>query len=588
MIDHFFLPHLRRSVLIFRINLSVKYNYNQGVKGNLENKPEDIKEAEPTEESIEKPVLFEDLGLSEDCLKAVTAMGFEEPTPIQAKAIPVLLSGKDMIGQAQTGTGKTAAFGLPIIEAIAVKDCFVQAIVLAPTRELAVQAAEEMNKLAKFKGLHAIAIYGGTSIDRQITALQKGVHIVVGTPGRVLDHLRRGTLKLNKVKVAVLDEADEMLDMGFIDDINSIIKTTPKKRQTLLFSATMPDAIVSISRRYMVEPENVIIKGETLTAPKIDQIFYEIKHNEKVEALSRLIDITDSGRFLVFCHTKRECDYVADTLKFRGYPVEAMHGDYNQSQREKVLKKFKDSSIDILVATDVAARGLDISDISHVVNYSIPQDPESYVHRIGRTGRAGKEGIAVTFVTPRETMQLRLIKNVSKAKITRQKLPTKVELLEGKLGPIKDKVRVASESQGFDRYVTLAEKLSTDFGMDKTLAYFIKREIEANDAQKGSVGVVESGVEAGAEFARLFINIGRDKNLSHGDIVEAISTKTSLSEGDIKDVSIFDNFTYVNVPKESAEKVIEMMHESMISESQVAVKHAKPKKDGKNKNTYSK
>jgi ATP-dependent RNA helicase DeaD len=492
-----------------------------------------------------------------------------------------------MIGQAQTGTGKTAAFGLPIIEAIELGDCFVQAIVLAPTRELAVQAAEEINKLAKFKGLHAIAIYGGTSIDRQITVLQKGVHIVVGTPGRVLDHLRRGTLKLNRVKIVVLDEADEMLDMGFIEDISSILRTTPKKRQTLLFSATMPDAILSIARRYMIEPEKVVIEAETLTAPKIDQIFYEIKHNEKVEALSRLIDITDSGRFLVFCHTKRECDYVADTLKFRGYPVEAMHGDYNQAQREKVLKKFKDSNIDILIATDVAARGLDISDISHVVNYSIPQDPESYVHRVGRTGRAGKEGIAVTFVTPRETMQLRLIKNVSKATITRKKLPTKVELLAGKLGPIKDKIRLASETQGFDRYMALAEKLSTDFGLTKTLAFFIKEEIESNKTRKASVDEGKSAGKSGVEMARLFINIGKDQNLSHGDIVNAISTKTSLSEGDIEDVSIFDNFTYVNVPKDSAEKVIEMMHESMISESRVAVKHAKPKQEGIQKSSSS-
>ena len=554
----------------------------------MENKTEEIEGAEELiDKPAEKPTLFEDLGLSKECLQAVTAMGFEEPTPIQCKAIPVLLSGKDMIGQAQTGTGKTAAFGLPIIEAIKVEDLFVQAIVLAPTRELAVQAAEEINKLAKFKGLHAIAVYGGTSIDRQITSLQKGVHIVVGTPGRVLDHLRRGTLKLNKVKIVVLDEADEMLDMGFIEDITSIVRTTPKKRQTLLFSATMPDAIVSISRRYMIEPEKVAIKAETLTASKVDQIFYEIKHNEKVEALSRLIDITDSGRFLVFCHTKRECDYVADTLKFRGYPVEAMHGDYNQSQREKVLKKFKDSDIDILIATDVAARGLDISDISHVVNYSIPQDPESYVHRIGRTGRAGKEGIAVTFVTPRETMQLRLIKNVSKAKITRKKLPTKVELLEGKLGPIKDKIRKSSETQGFDRYITLAEKLSTDFGLAKTLAFFIKEEIESNDVSKVSEAVGVGALKSDVEMARLFINIGKDQNLSHGDIVDAISTKTSLCERDIKDVSIFDNFTYVNVPKDAAEKVIEMMHESMISESQVAVEHARPRKKGAKKSSSS-
>ncbi len=550
---------------------------------------EDISKENREDVRPDKPVLFEDLGLSEDCLKAVTSMGFEEPTPIQQKAIPVLLSGKDMIGQAQTGTGKTAAFGLPIIEAIELKDLFVQAIVLAPTRELAVQAAEEINKLAKFKELHAIAVYGGTSIDRQISSLKKGVHIVVGTPGRVLDHLRRGTLKLDRVKIVVLDEADEMLDMGFIDDINSIIRTTPKKRQTLLFSATMPDAIVSISRRYMIEPEKVVIEAETLTAPKIDQIFYEVKHNEKVEALSRLIDITDSGRFLVFCHTKRECDYVADTLRFRGYPVEAMHGDYNQAQREKVLKKFKDSDIDILIATDVAARGLDISDISHVVNYSIPQDPESYVHRIGRTGRAGKEGIAVTLVTPRETMQLRLIKNVSRATITRMKLPTKVELLEGKLGPVKDKIRSASETQGFDRFVALAEKLSKDVGPSEALAFFLKQEIESNEAKKGSVDRGEGAGKPAEEFARLFINIGKAQNLSHGDIVTAISTKTSLAEQDIKDISIFDNFTYVNVPKESAEKVIEMMHESMISERQVAVERARPGKgEGVRKKPFQK
>ncbi len=356
----------------------------------MENIEEENSKENIDEKPEEKPASFKDFDLSEESLQAVASMGFEEPTPIQQRAIPILLTGKDLIGRAQTGTGKTAAFGIPIIEAIKLEDRFVQAIILAPTRELAVQAAEEINKLASVKGLHAIAVYGGTSIDRQITALQKGVHIVVGTPGRVLDHLRRRTLKLDRVKIVVLDEADEMLDMGFIEDITNILRTTPKERQTLLFSATMPDEIVRISKRYMREPEKVEIESETLTASKIDQIFYEVKHNEKVEALARLIDITDSGRFMVFCHTKRECDFVADTLKYRGYTVEAMHGDYNQAQREKVLKKFKDSDIDILVATDVAARGLDISDISHVVNFSIPQDPERYVHRIGRTGRAGR------------------------------------------------------------------------------------------------------------------------------------------------------------------------------------------------------
>ncbi|MEE9542794.1 MAG: helicase C-terminal domain-containing protein [Thermodesulfobacteriota bacterium] len=331
----------------------------------------------------------------------------------------------------------------------------------------------------------------------------------------------------------------------------------------------------------MINPEKVVIESETLTASKIDQIFYEVKHNEKVEALARLIDITDSGRFLVFCHTKRECDFVADTLKYRGYPVEAMHGDYNQAQREKVLKKFKDSDIDILIATDVAARGLDITDISHVVNFSIPQDPERYVHRIGRTGRAGKEGIAVTLVTPRETMQLRLIKDLSRAKITRAKLPTRAELLEGKLPPIKEKIRAASEVMGFDKFVALADKLIDDVGANVALAALLKAEIERpvdKPEVSGSAGVEEAGKTEG-EFARLFINMGSDQNLSQGDVVSAISTKTSLAEGDIKDVSIFDSFTYVNVPKDSAEKVLEMMHESMISGRQVAVKHAKPKGD---------
>ncbi|MDP2690552.1 MAG: DEAD/DEAH box helicase, partial [Deltaproteobacteria bacterium] len=317
-------------------------------------------------------------------------MGFEEPTPIQEKTIPVLLAGRDVIGQAQTGTGKTAAFGIPIVEKMDRHNFAVQALILAPTRELAIQAAEEMNKLGAFKRLHALPVYGGTSIERQIKALKKGAQIVVGTPGRVLDHIQRKTLSLKDVKIAVLDEADEMLDMGFLDDINRILAETPKERQTLLFSATMPEAILKISKRYMNSPEKIKIASDSLTAPKINQIFYEVRNQEKIEALTRLIDSDDSGRFLIFCHTKKEADDVSSDLRLRGYDAASMHGDFTQQQREAVLKSFKGGRIDVLVATDVAARGLDISDISHVINYSIPQDPESYVHRIGRTGRAGK------------------------------------------------------------------------------------------------------------------------------------------------------------------------------------------------------
>ncbi|MEK6681875.1 MAG: DEAD/DEAH box helicase, partial [Nitrospirota bacterium] len=376
------------------------------------------------------PHKFTDLGLSKEALQAVVQMGFEEPTPIQAKTIPSLLKGRDVIGHAQTGTGKTAAYGIPIVERIDVGNLMVQAIILTPTRELAIQVAEEINKIGRFRRIQAVPIYGGQSIERQIRALRKGVQIVVGTPGRVIDHIERKTLRLNHIRMVVLDEADEMLDMGFIDDITTILKETPKERQTLLFSATMPDAILKIASRYMQNPERVSIATDTLTAPKINQIFYEVRESEKTDALCRLIDAEDSDLFLVFCHTKKDVDEVSSDLKMRGYDAEAIHGDFSQVQREAVMKKFRKGAIDVLVATDVAARGLDISNITHVINYSIPQNPDSYVHRIGRTGRAGKEGIAITFVTPREDRQLRLIQTASRTKIKRGKLPTIEEIRE--------------------------------------------------------------------------------------------------------------------------------------------------------------
>ncbi len=433
----------------------------------------------------EKTVTFDEFGLSPDVLKSIADMGFEEATPIQEMTIKMLLEGKDVIGQAQTGTGKTAAFGIPIVEMVDTESKKVQSIILAPTRELAVQAAEEMNKLGEHSGVHAFPIYGGTSIERQITALERGVHVVVGTPGRILDHLGRGTLSLKNVKMLVLDEADEMLDMGFIDDIRKIIKTIPQSRQTLLFSATMPRAIVDISKSYMHEPVKIQVKSETLTAPKIKQLYYEVKHTERVEALTRLIDVEDGGRFLIFCHTKREVDFVAMVLHNRGYSSEAMHGDYSQSQRESVLSKFKTGEIDILVATDVAARGLDISDISHVVNYAIPQDPETYVHRIGRTGRAGKEGIAITLVTPRETLLLRDIKKLARAEITRGKIPTKAELLEGRLSGVRAKIQSAIGGNDFEAYFKMAEiLLEDDIEPIEAFAAMIKLQMEAEDKEK--------------------------------------------------------------------------------------------------------
>ncbi|MBI5887487.1 MAG: DEAD/DEAH box helicase [Deltaproteobacteria bacterium] len=509
-------------------------------------------------------------------------MGFEEPTPIQEKSIPVLMSGKDLIGQAQTGTGKTAAFGIPIIEKIDQLARGVQAIILAPTRELAVQAAEEMNKLGKLKRIHSLPVYGGTSIERQISALKKGVHIVVGTPGRVLDHIERGTLALKNVKIVVLDEADEMLDMGFVDDITRILKETPAERQTLLFSATMPEEIIRISKRYMKDPHKVKITADTLTAASINQIVYELRESEKIEALSRLIDSDDGGRFLVFCHTKKQCDEVASNLKLRGYDADAMHGDFTQAQREAVLKKFKGGRIDVLVATDVAARGLDISDITHVVNYAIPQNPESYVHRIGRTGRAGKAGVAITFVTPREDRQLRLIKSVSKANIQRGRLPTKEQVLEARFMGLKDKISEFIDDPRFDRYLTMAEKISEELKPVEALASLLKFQLEgmgaAQSIQESRASAEESGASAG--MVRLFMSIGREQNVNAKDIVAAISKKADIPPQAIKSVNIFDKFTFVDVPRESAEKVIEFMHQTIISGINVAVKHAKPREGG--------
>jgi len=521
---------------------------------------------------------FDELGLSNEVMKAILKMGFEEPTPIQEMTIPVLMTGKDVIGQAQTGTGKTAAFGIPIVEKVEKNNFNVQALILAPTRELAIQAAEEMNKLGAFKQLHALPVYGGTSIERQIKALKKGVHIVVGTPGRVLDHINRRTLSLKGVRIAVLDEADEMLDMGFLEDITKILAETPKERQTLLFSATMPAGILQISKRYMNSPERLRIASETMTAPKINQIFYEVRHNEKVEALSRLIDSDDGGRFLIFCHTKKEADEVSSDLRLRGYDAASMHGDFTQQQREAVLKRFKDGKVDVLVATDVAARGLDISDISHVINYSIPQDPESYVHRIGRTGRAGREGIAITFVTPREERQLRLIKSVSKADIKRGKLPSKEDVLVARLTSLKEKISEFAEDKSFGRFSKLAAEISEEIDPVHALAALLKFQLQGvgQDTYTPDDALLDdTGAPPG--MARLFLNIGKGQGIRPGDIINVIADKAKIAKNAIRGVCIFDTFTFVEVPRDAAGKVIEIMHRSMISGRKVAVAPARPR-----------
>ena len=377
---------------------------------------------------------FNELEINEGIMRSIEDLGYEQPSPIQAKAIPVMLEGHDVIGQAQTGTGKTAAFSIPLLERIDVNSKKLQAVVLCPTRELAIQVSEEMRKLTKYmSGLRTLPIYGGQPINRQIKALKGGVQVIIGTPGRVIDHINRKTLKMDNVKMVVLDEADEMLDMGFVDDIEKIVDHIPPKRQTLLFSATMPPAIMKIANKFMHNPEVVRIETKELTADLIEQYYVRAREDEKFDILSRLLDIQNPELALIFGRTKRRVDELIRGLEARGFNAEGIHGDLTQQKRMSVLRAFRAGELDILVATDVAARGLDISGVTHVYNYDIPQDPDSYVHRIGRTGRAGKNGISVTFVAPNELGYLRTIEHLTKKRLLPLKPPTSREAFRGRL-----------------------------------------------------------------------------------------------------------------------------------------------------------
>ncbi len=374
---------------------------------------------------------FGQLQIGEPILRALNEMGFEEPTPIQKEAIPYALEGVDMIGQAQTGTGKTAAFGIPALERVDEDLKKIQVLVLSPTRELAIQVAEEINKMAQFTTIRAVPIYGGQDIQRQFRLLRQRPQIIVATPGRLMDHMERGSVEFDGVKIVVLDEADEMLNMGFIDDINKILGATPETRQTLLFSATMPPAIRTLADRFLNDPQHIKMKATQVTMDLIDQYYIELPERQKFDALCRLMDMHSPELAIVFGRTKRRVDEVAEGLKKRGYMAEGIHGDLSQAKRDSVIRQFREGTIDILVATDVAARGLDISGVTHVYNYDLPQDPESYVHRVGRTGRAGNAGQAITFVTPREMEHLRVIEKLIKRSITRKKAPSLSEVLEG-------------------------------------------------------------------------------------------------------------------------------------------------------------
>lgn len=402
---------------------------------------------------------FNEIGLSRPLIRAIAEMGFEETTPIQEKTIPFALEGRDIIGQAQTGTGKTAAFGIPIIERMSDERDSIRALVVTPTRELAIQVAEELNKIGQFKGVRALPIYGGQDIDRQIRGLKNRPQIIVGTPGRLMDHMRRKTVRLQQVQTVVLDEADEMLSMGFVEDIENILTEVPTDHQTLLFSATMPRTIKDLAQKFMKNPEIIGIQTKEMTVPQVEQYYVEVQEQQKFDVLCRLLDIQSPELAIVFSRTKRRVDELFEALSKRGYSAEGIHGDLTQARRDTVMRRFKEGLTDILVATDVAARGLDISGVTHVYNFDVPQDPEGYVHRIGRTGRAGKAGKAVTMVTPREIGYLRLIEQVAKRKIIRKPLPTINDALAGQQRLTMDKILKTVEDNDISRYKEMAEEL---------------------------------------------------------------------------------------------------------------------------------
>lgn len=417
---------------------------------------------------------FKELGISELVIKSLSQMGFEEPTPIQRQTIPSAMQGKDLIGQAQTGTGKTAAFGIPIIEQVSQNNQGVQAIVLTPTRELAIQVAEELNRLGHHAGVHTLPIYGGQEISRQIRALTKKPHIIVATPGRLMDHMRRRTIRLQGVKFVILDEADEMLNMGFLEDIETILQETPTERQTLLFSATMPKPIQLLAKRFMKSPMLISIETKELTVPLIEQYYLELQDRQKFDVLCRLLDIHSPDLAIVFSRTKRRVDELSEALKQRGYSAEGIHGDLTQSKRDSVLRQFRAGTIEILIATDVAARGLDISGVTHIYNFDIPQDSEGYVHRIGRTGRAGQTGLALTFVLPREIEHLRMIERATKRKIMRMPVPTITEVLEGQQRMVMDRLLSVLEEGELEQYKTRAKELLDETDSVTLLAAALK------------------------------------------------------------------------------------------------------------------
>jgi ATP-dependent RNA helicase DeaD len=558
----------------------------------------------PRTENSTSSAGFSTLGLDERLFAALTALGYEEPTPIQRAAIPPLLEGHDVLAQAATGTGKTAAFALPLLHLVS-PDAPARertaALVLVPTRELAMQVAEAVHKYGKPLGVVAVPIYGGASMEGQIRTLKRGVDVVVATPGRALDHIRRRTLHLAAVKMVVLDEADEMLDMGFAEDLEAILAATPAERQTALFSATLPPRISAIANAHLRKPVTIRIEREAVAAgslAKVRQVAYIVTRANKTAALSRVLDVEQPVSTIVFCRTRTEVDELTETLNAHGYRAEALHGGLNQEQRDRVMKKFRANKTDLLIATDVAARGLDVQHVSHVVNYDVPVAAESYVHRIGRTGRAGRAGVAITFAEPREQRMLRNIELLTKQKIEIAAVPTVADLRERRLEAARTALRETIVAGGLDPYRGIVESLAAEFDMADIAAAAVKRsESQSGEKEEAEIPAVAERPASHArtagprgtlersrppkpgstrgrpgELAGIYIGGGRKLKIRPGDIVGAIVNEAKLSAESIGSIQIAERHSTVLVPKDIVDHVIAALNSTSIKGKKLVVR----------------
>ena len=525
-------------------------------------------------------IRFDELDLNPQILRGIADMGFEEATPIQSQAIPVVLSGVDVIGQAQTGTGKTAAFGIPILQKVDPSLRKTQVLILSPTRELAIQVADEIRKLAKYMhGVKVLPVYGGQDISRQIKALKGGVQIIIGTPGRLLDHLRRKTIRPDFVHTIVLDEADEMLNMGFREDIETVLEYIPGEHQTVLFSATMPKPILDITRKYQHDAVNIKVVKKELTVANIDQYYYDEKRKDKVDVLKRLLDYYNPKLSLVFCNTMKMVDELATELSGRGYSAEGLHGDMKQSQRDRVMNNFRKGKTDILIATDVAARGIDVDDVEAVFNYDLPQDDEYYVHRIGRTGRAGRCGKAFSFVKGKEVYKLKDIQRYCKTKILAQPIPSTDDVAQIKAENIMEQIGTIIEEENLSDMIELIEKQvnEADYTAMDIAAAFLYQAMGAGESssEKEEYDFANTGAEEG--MVRLFINIGKKDKIKPGDILGAIAGESGMPGRLVGAIDMFDKYTFVEVPREYGKEVLNAMKHAKIKGKAVNMEPANQK-----------